>query len=186
MALNSNATLVVGAGNFFTAPYVEATPASLPADLSVTPAAPWVNLGHTSLEDIFSVASEGGEATTLGTLQAQSLRTTYSPRSETFNITLQQFDVDSLKLYFGGNATVGAGGELQVPGQPAPTIASFLAVFVDGANTFGFYAPKAEILRADDLSIADAESLAGLPLGIKPVAHGSNSWAYAVTPLGAA
>ena len=183
MALDSTATLVVGAGNFFTAPYVEATPAGLPADLLTVPS-PWVNLGHTSIEDIFSVTSEGGEATSLGTLQAKTLRTTYSPRSEAFNIVLQQWDVDSLRKYFGANATVGTDGELQVPVTPEPTIASFLAVFIDGANKFGFYAPKAEILRGDDLAIADSESLAGLPISVKPVAHGSNNWAYAVTPLG--
>lgn len=184
MALNSAATLVVGAGNFFTAPYVAATPAALPADLSVTPIAPWENMGHTSLEDIFSISSEGGEATSLGTLQARTLRTTYSPRSETFNIVLSQFDVESLSFYFGGNAEVGPGGELQVPLNPVPTVSSFLAIFVDGTNTFGFYAPKAEILRGDDLAIADAESMAGLPISVKPIAHGANNWAYAVTPLG--
>lgn len=182
MALNNNATLVVGAGNFFTAPYVEATPAALPADLGAV-GAPWVNIGHTSLEDIFSVASEGGEATNLGTLQAKTLRTTYSPRTETFNLTLQQFDVDSLKLYFGANATVGADGELQVPTTADATVASFLAVFVDGTNKFGFYAPKAEIVRGDDLALSDGESLAGLPLSVKPIVHASNGWAYAVTPL---
>jgi hypothetical protein len=185
LPLNNNATLVVGAGNFFTAPYVEATPAALPADLGAI-SAPWVNVGHTSLEDIFSVTSEGGEATSLGTLQAKTLRTTYSPRTEAFNIVLQQFDVDSLRKYFGANATLGSSGELRVPVTPEPTIASFLAVFVDGTNKFGFYAPKAEILRGDDLAIADAESLAGLPISVKPVAHGTNTWAYAVTPLGAA
>jgi len=185
MALDSTATLVVGAGNFFTAPYVEATPAALPVDLSTIPA-PWTNLGHTSLEDIFSVSSEGGEATSLGTLQAKTLRTTYSPRSETFNLVLQQFDAESLRLYFGSNAEVGAGGELQVPLSPTPTVSSFLAVFTDGVNKFAFYAPKAEIMRGDDLSISDSESLAGLPISVKPVASGSNDWAYAVTPLGAA
>lgn len=182
MTLNSNATLVVGAGNFFTAPYLTPTPTPLPADLGSV-SSPWVNVGHTSLEDIFSVSSEGGEATTLGTLQASTLRTTYSARTETFNITLQQFDLASLKLYFGSNAATGAGGELKVPVSPQATLASFLAVFVDGSNKFGFYVPKAEILRGDDLSIADTESLAGLPISVKPVIHGSNDWAYAVTPL---
>jgi hypothetical protein len=184
MTLDASTTLVVGAGNFYTAPYVVATPAALPSDLTAV-STPWVNLGHTSLEDIFSVASEGGEATSLGTLQARTLRTSYSARTETFNITLQQFDEASLKRYFGSNAAVGAGGELQVPLTPQATVESFLAVFFDGSNAFAFYAPKAEILRGDDLAIADSESLAGLPLAIKPVPHSTNTWAYAVTPLGA-
>ena len=29
---------------------------------------------------------------------------------------------------------------------------AFLAIFVDGENVFAFYAPKAEIYRADDMS----------------------------------
>jgi hypothetical protein len=182
MAITNAATLVVGAGNYFTAPYVQATPASLPADLSAV-SAPWVNVGHTSLEDVFSMTSEGGEPTVLGTLQNKSLRTSYSARQETINFTLQQFDEEGLKLYYGANATAGASGEIQGPSNPTPTVCSFLAVFTDGANQFAFYAPKAEIFRADDLSISDTESLAGLPLAVKPLNHATNQWAYAVTPL---
>lgn len=181
MAINNDATLVVGAGNFFRAPVDTA----IPLDLSA-PDVAWINLGHTSLEDIFSVTSDGGEATTIGTLQNKSLRTSYSARTETFGFTIQQFDAEALKLYYGANATVGAGGEIQVPNTPVPTVAAFLAVFKDGDNEFAFYAPKAEILRSDDLSISDTESLAGLPIGVKPLASGSNQWTYAVTPLVAA
>jgi hypothetical protein len=181
MAINNDATLVVGAGNFFTAPVDTA----IPADLA-TPGDTWVNAGHTSLEDIFSITSDGGDATTIGTLQNKALRTSYATRTETFNFTLQQFDVDSLKLYYGSNATVGAGGEVQVPASPTPTVKAFLAIFVDGENMFAFYAPKAEIFRADDLALSDTESLAGLPLAVKPLVSGTNKWAYSVTPLGAA
>jgi hypothetical protein len=58
-------------------------------------------------------------------------------------------------------------------------------VFVDGENYFAIYAPKAEIYRADDISFGDTESLAGLPIGVKPMAFGSNTYTYAITPLGA-
>lgn len=182
MALNDAATLVVGAGNYFTAVYNPTTPVVLPADLNA-PGVSWENVGHTSLEDIFSMSSEGGEATVLATLQNKTLRTSYSPRTETINFTLQQFDAAGLKLFYGSNATVGAGGEIQVPVTPTPTVCSFLVVFKDGENEFAFYCPKAEIYRADDLSISDTESLAGLPLGVRPIIHGSNAWAFAVTPL---
>lgn len=177
MALSDTATLVVGAGNYFTA----AVDTAIPVDL-LAPGGSWTNVGHTSLEDIFSLASDGGEATVIGTLQKRALRTTYSTRTETFNFTLMQFDSASLKLYYGSNA-VDVSGNVGVPTSPTPTTKAFLAVFVDGANKFAFYAPKAEIFRADDLSIADTESLAGLPLSVKPIASGANTWTYAVTPL---
>jgi hypothetical protein len=180
VALNDNATLVIGSGNYLTAP----VGTDLPEDLLV-PTSPWSSVGHTSLEDILSIASEGGEATTIGTLQNKSLRTKYSARTETMTFTLQQFDVPGLKLYYGSNAPVLPNGTVGVPTEPTPTSAAFLAVFVDGENHFAFYAPKAEIYRADDVSFGDTESLAGLPIGVKPMAFGSNTYTYAITPLGA-
>lgn len=179
MAINDDATLVVGAGNYLTAVEGSAAPVDLTA-----PAAPWDNVGHTSLEDILAIESEGGEATVIGTLQKRNLRTRYSTRTETLKFTLQQFDKPGLKLYYGKNAVELPDGTLGVPENPEPTTCAFLAIFLDGENVFAFYAPKAEIYRADDLSIGDTESLAGLPLGVKPIAYGTNKWTYSVTPLG--
>ncbi|MEU7905886.1 hypothetical protein [Actinoplanes sp. NPDC049118] len=177
--LNDNATLVIGAGNYLTSP----TGTALPNDL-LAPGTPWNPVGHTSLEDIFGITSEGGEATTLGSLQNKSLRTKYSARSETMTFTLMQFDEDALRLFYGANAPTLPNGLIGVPQDPVPTVCAFLTIFVDGENHFAFYAPKAEIYRADDLSISDTESLAGLPLGVKPMVLGTNTWTYAVTPLG--
>lgn len=179
MAQNDNATLVINTGNYFTAPVGTA----LPVDLMAPPVA-WVNVGHTSLTDIFSLTSAGGDATVLGTLQNKSLRTSYATRTETFNITVQQFDATTLKLYYGANATVNVDGTIGIPTNPQPTVAAFLAIFVDGANRFAIYVPKAEIMRADDLALSDTESLAGLPLAITPLTYLTNAYTYAVTPLG--
>lgn len=180
MAKNDNATLVVGSGNFFTAP----TGTAKPASLATAPADPWEAIGHTSLEDIFSFASEGGDATTLGTLQSKALRTTFAPRVESFAVTVMQFDRRSLRLYYGSNAPLLPDGTLGVPQSPAPTECAFLAIFVDGTNTFGIYVPKCEIFRSDDVAVSDAESLVGLPLSVKPLVYSTNIHTYAVTPLG--
>lgn len=182
MAKNDAATLVVDSGNFFTAPVGTA----LPLDLTA-PEVAWENVGHTSIEDIFATASEGGEGTSLATLQNKTLRTKYSARIETFAITLQQFDQAALKLYYGSNMVdVNLDGTLLgVPTNPVPTTKAFLAVFLDGANVFAFYAPKAEVFRGDDMEIASVEDLSGLPLSVKPLVQDSNPWAFAVTPLAA-
>ncbi|MFE3589405.1 hypothetical protein ACFXOY_18010 [Streptomyces niveus] len=177
--LNDAATLVIGSGNYLTAPLGT----DIPADL-LTPLSPWEAVGHTSLEDIFSIASEGGEATVIGSLQNKSLRTKYSARTETMALVLQQFDKAGLRLYYGSNAPELPSGLIGVPDDPIPTTCAFLAVFVDGENHFGFYAPKAEIYRGDDLSFGDTETLAGMPLGVKPMVYGANRWTYAITPLG--
>lgn len=180
MAVNDDAVLVIGSGNYFTAPVGTALPIDLKA-----PEVAWEAVGHTSLEDIFNTTSEGGEPTVIGTLQKKTLRTTYSPRSDTLGFTLQQFDEPGLKLYYGSNMVTNPDGTLGIPESPTPTICAFLAVFIDGDNIFAFYAPKAEIYRSDDPEFSDTESLAGLPLGVKPVVHNTNTWAYAVTPLAA-
>ncbi|WP_326554674.1 phage tail tube protein [Micromonospora sp. NBC_01813] len=180
MAKNDNATLVVGSGNFFTAP----VGTEMPESLSSAPAAPWEAVGHTSLEDIFSFSSEGGEATTLGTLQSKSLRTTYSPRTESFALTINQFDRRSLRLYYGANAPLLPNGTLGIPQSPEPTECAFLAIFVDGSSAFGLYTARCEIFRGDDVAVADAESLVGLPLNIKPLIFSTNEHTYEITPLG--
>lgn len=180
MALDPTATLVVNTGNFYTAPVGTVIPADLDAITT-----PWAVVGHTSLEDIFSITSDGGDRNVLGTLQNVSLRTKYSVRQESFNFTLQQFDEDALKLYYGSNATILADGSVGVPQNPIPTTVAFLAVFYDGTNTFTFYCPKADVYRADDMSIGDTESLAGLPLQVTPLVHNTNEYTYAVSPLGA-
>lgn len=179
MAINDDATLVIGAGNYLTAAIDTALPANL-----LAPDVAWEKVGHTSLEDILSISSDGGDATVLGTLQNKSLRTKYSTRTDTLGFTLQQFDTPSLKLYYGANAPTLPNGLIGVPTEPVPTVKAFLAIFLDGNNVFAFYAPKAEIFRSDDIAAGDSESLVGLPLGVKPLQSGSNAYTYAVTPLG--
>lgn len=184
MALIDDATLVVGAGNYFKADVDTAQP----DDLATTPYTGWDNIGHTSLTDILAFSSDGGEKSVLGTLQNSSLRTVYSKRTEALAINLQQFDEDSLKLYYGSNAVDVSGGTGQAwvgnPTNPQPTEAAFLAVYVDGENYFGLYMPKCSIFRGDDVSVDDTENFVSLPLSITPLQSGTNTWTYALTPLG--
>lgn len=183
MTTNDDAVLLPTTGHYYKAPVGTKIKKS---DL-LNPPAPWVELGHTSIEDLLSITSEGGEATVLGTLQNKNLRTKYSTRTETMTFTLLEFDEEGLRLYYGKNAenlTGDSEGFLAVPGDPTPTDAAFLVTFEDGDNVFGFWAPKTEILRGDDLDLADTENFAGLPLAVRPLNLGTNKWAYAVTPLG--
>lgn len=177
MALDNNAVLKVGTGHFYKAPV--GTP--LPEDLR-NPGALWEHMGHTSLEDILASSSEGGEATTLGSLQAPTLRQSFSARTESYSMNLLQFDAPSLKLYYGSNAVVTAGGAVQIPQDPTPTESAWLFVFYDGNVTGGIYAPKASIFRSDDLAISDTESLSSLPLQVTPLTYETNTWAITFIP----
>ena len=78
MAYINDAALVVANADFYTGK----VGAAAPTDLNEIDDVVWSVLGHTSPEDILSWASEGGEATTIGSLQNPSLRTVYSARTE--------------------------------------------------------------------------------------------------------
>lgn len=183
MAINDNSTLVVKTGRFYVAPV--GTPA--PTDLTDI-AEPWEEMGHTSLEDILAWATEGGDTTTLGSLQSPSLRNTTASRTESFTTTLLQWDAKTLPFYFGANMALIPGSEIfyGVKSSPAPVKKAFLVVFEDGQNRFPVYAPSAEIGRGDDLSLDSTEDLAGLPIQITLLNYQGNDWSFAVAPIGAA
>lgn len=163
MALLESAVLKPNTASFFKAP----TGTAKPADLK-TPGVEWENLGHTTFENILTTSSEGGETSTLRSLQTQQLRVSTTPRTESFQINLLQFDEDSLQLYYGANAVID-GEEIEVPSDPQPTECAWLAVLYDGEKVAGYYAPKASIFRAEDIAISDTESLAQLPLQVTPL-----------------
>ena len=177
MALDSTAVLKVGVGHFYTAPVGTA----LPADLR-NPAGPWVHMGHTSVADILSAASEGGETTTLRSLQNATLRTSTAARTEAFVMNLLQFDSASLKLYYGSNATIDGSGHVSVPSSPVPTEVAWLVVFYDGQTTAGVYAPKTSIFRNDDLSVSDTENLVQLSVRVTPLQNGANDYSFKWLP----
>lgn len=176
MALDNTAVLKVGTGHFYTAPVGTA----IPADLR-NPGGTWTEVGHTSVQDILSASSEGGETTTLRSLQNKTLRQSVAPRTEAFIMNLLQFDTAGLKLYYGSNAAL-VGGHVRVPSNPVPTEVAWLVVFYDGQSTAGIYAPKVSIIRSDDLAVADTENLAQLSLKVTPLNYGANDWPFEWIP----
>ena len=178
MAQNDEATLVIGGGKFYTA--VVGTEA--PEDIS-EPGSAWKEIGHTSLENIFAINSEGGDVTILGTLQSRELRTKRAPRSESFRINLAQWDEDALQFYFGSNA-VTEDGWMEVPSDPTPVKVAFLAAFTDSGRQFGIYSASTEMARGDNIDLSDTENLATLPVDIKPLQYQGADSAWSLTPLG--
>lgn len=177
MALDNSAILKVGTGAFYTAEIGTELPTSI-----LEPGSPWENMGHTSLEDILNSASEGGDQTTLSSLQNRNLRTTVAARTESFNINLLQFDSDSLKLYYGDNAVVTPEGSVRPAIEPVPAERAWLFVFRDGDRVGAIYAPKASFFRGDDFAISDTESLSRLNLRITPLAVDGNAHAIEFVP----
>lgn len=174
MALNDNAVLKPNTAHFYTATELTARPADLR-----NPGAEWEHMGHTSLEDILAASTEGGDQSILPSLQNRQLRTARNTSTTSFRVNLLQLDKNSAKLYFGSNAEFDASGNIvSVPADPQPTKVAWLCVMYDGQNDAGYYAARAEIVRGEDLSISDTESLAMLPVQITPLSVGDGGTPY--------
>lgn len=167
MALNNEAVVKVSTAHFYTAPVDTELPAGGTLDPEVD--TEWEEMGHTPLSDILSIAFEGGETTTLGSLQNPELRTARSPRTATVNMSLLQWDTPGKKLFLGSNAMVDSEGRVGPAANPTPTTTAVYILIEDGENYMDIVFPKAEIIGTGDLSLSDTESLAALPLAITPL-----------------
>lgn len=182
MAFNADAVLKPTRIDFYWAPAGTAKPEDIFAD----PKGPWENIGHSSIEDILNVTTEGGEPQQLGSAQNPSLRTSVSAAVRSFTANFLQWDAATLKLYYGANAVVAEDGSLKVPEQPTPSEGAWLAIVRDGAKRGGFYARKCSAIGDGDFSISDTDSLAQLPIRFTPTSGDGGIAAFEFLPLKAA
>lgn len=124
----------------------------------------WKNLGHTSRDDMPEWGFDGGDTEVKGTWQKKRLRevATGDPVADSVLVNLQQWDMDSLELYFGADSA-GTPGIFGVSGDFAPVEKAFLVIIVDGSVRLGFYASKASLKRDDSIDMP-VDEFASLPV----------------------
>lgn len=180
MALNDSAVIIPGTGQMYIAPSETAQPASLTA-----PAAPWVNLGHTSREDGLTITRDGGDSEVIGTWQNPSLRERRDPTTFAITAFLHQVDNDVLELYF-GPGDVATADEFGVTSAIATVEKALYVRIIDGTNEVGLYVPKVSISSEDDVEI-DVEGFLAFPVRMTVLqATGSNLMTFLGPELGAA
>ena len=157
MALIDDAVLIPGTGYLYLAPAESARPGSLTA-----PAAPWVNLGHTSRDDGLTITRDGGDSETLGTWQNTALRERRDPTTLAITMQLHQVDATVLSLYF-GTGDITTPGEFGVVDASGTTTQAMFVRIVDGANSAYLYVPKVSIGADDDVEV-DVENFLAFPV----------------------
>lgn len=168
MALNGNKTLKVSNAHFYwKAESGAAAPSTL--DASAVKAAGYEDIGHSSISNILASSTEGGETTTLGSIQNPALRQSTTAAIRSFTVNLLQWDDLALKLFYGAN-TVIESGKISIPQTPNPSEGTWLAVLEDGENKIAIHAAKCSAIGDGDMSIADSDSLAELPVKFTPIA----------------
>ena len=179
MAFNSDSVLKPTRADFYWAK----TGTPKPADIFGVIPSPWDNMGHSSIEDILNVSTEGGEPTQLGSLQNTSLRTSVSAAVRSFTVNFLQWDAPTLKMYYGANTEISADGTVRIPEQPLPSEGAWLAVLSDGDARGGFYATKCSAIGDGDFSISDTDSLAQLPIRFTPISVEGAAHAFEFLPI---
>src|SRR5690606_33400867 len=94
MALTDSAVVVPGTGHIYIAPVATAVPSDPSA-----PAAPWVEIGHTSRDEGLTITRSGGDSEVLGSWQNPSLRERRDPTTWAVTFQLLQVDAVNFELY---------------------------------------------------------------------------------------
>ncbi|RZS39150.1 hypothetical protein EV193_104366 [Herbihabitans rhizosphaerae] len=156
MALNDDAVLIPGTGHIYLAPVNTVEPVAPTA-----PTTPWVEVGHTSLEEGLSISREGGDPEVKGTWQSTALRERREPTVWSIGFQVHQVDRENLGLFFGaGTVTAGRFG---VSANPTPTEHALYVRMVDGANEIGLWIPKVSLFANDDVEV-DPENFLSFPV----------------------
>ena len=156
--LDDDLVLLPAVGHYFFHP---SKFAPLPDDV-LHPDGGWHDCGHTSLEDPFSIARDGGDVTTKGTWQKPRLRNSIETFTDSIAFVLQQWGYEQYRYYFGANS-VRDGRWTKTPTKPVEVEGSLLCVVEDGDEQLPLYSGHVSIGRGDDIEF-DAEEFAGLPV----------------------
>lgn len=138
----------------------------------------WVNIGHTSRDDLPEWGYDGGDTETRGSWQNASLREVVTDQAADYCIIrLMQFTSDALELYYGRNAST-TSGVFGVPtGTQVPQEHALFIVIVDGATKLGFHASKASFRRDDSITMA-VDEFAVLPVRATFMDYGTSPIKY--------
>lgn len=157
MALNDTQVFIPGQGRLYVAPVGTAVPGNLTA-----PAAPWIDLGHTSIEDGLTIGREGGDSEVLGTWQNPALRERRESTTWFVTVFLHQVSNQTLSFFFGGG-DASVSGEFGVPLLPQAQERSLFIRIIDGSNEAPLFIPRVSLLADDDVEL-DVENLMAFPV----------------------
>ncbi len=156
------------------------------AAVGLGPWTPWTEIGHTSGDSPLQVNRSGGDVTTQDTWQAAGVASSVAATNFALAFSLMQYDYDSMKLYYGANANVGANGMLQTaPANPAPTEKALLLQILNGSKAEWRHYPRVSIIGADGENF-DRTKLAGMPVQASILSSSTFAFGQQLTQVGAA
>ena len=157
MAINDAAVVTPARGYIFTAAVGTAAPT--PAEVEAyTPGGTltgWVDVGHTSRDELPEFGSDGGDREVRGTWQNESLKSVVTEVPVDYvSFRLHQADEQSLAMYYGvanSSATVGMFSVADM--SVSSTEKALTIIIIDGTTHLGFHATRTSISRDDAIGM---------------------------------
>jgi hypothetical protein len=174
-ALTATATFTGG-----TTPAITVSSTGRAADFSA-----YTEIGHTSPDNPLQMNRSGGDVTTLGSWQADSIDSSQAAVSWSMAYSLLQYDAFSLKLYHGSNSNVAADGMVQVSQAPTATENALFLIIKNGNKAQVRHVPRVSTIAADGENF-DTSKLAELPVQSSFLASSTLSYGQALSFTGAA
>lgn len=149
---------------------------AIPADITVSPPAPWVDLGYTT-EDGVTVSVDQTTEDLPAWQSLEPLRILVTAEPKAFNFTLRQLEKSSFTTAFGGSVvTVGVNNyrwEPPVSGS-IPTKA-YLVEFLDDTIKYRFVYRRVNQAGARELNFVRSNAV-NLPLSYRVLAATPRTW----------
>jgi hypothetical protein len=121
--------------------------------------ATFLNFGHTSSENLFSLTPDGGDATSLRTWLRENMKTIYDDMSWALAGKSVQFDAATLQWIFNGWSDSNGKGTVVGAAKKA-TEAALVLIANAGDGALGFYLPNVSIAFDDDGWAPDLQQFA--------------------------
>lgn len=156
--------------------YVADEGATVPADITVSPNASWLDLGYTTEDGVtFSVEQETEDIP--GWQSLEPLRTVVTAEPKAFNFTLRQLERVSFVTAFGGSvATLGANNyKWTPPAAGSQPVKSYIVEFEDGSLKYRFVYRRTQQQGARELNFVRSNAV-NLPLDYKVLAASPETW----------
>lgn len=124
----------------------------------------WKPIGHMSSETGLKIAKTGGELSTKSTLQVEKFRVKSTSIEWSAEGALVQFDEDSIKRFFGINATVDANGYVNAPTAPKPEELALLMIARDADMALVMGGRKVAVVGNGDFTPTNKDGFIEMPL----------------------
>jgi hypothetical protein len=143
-------------------------------------------IGHTSNDNPLQVNRSGGDVTSVGSWQQDNIDSSQAPVTESLAFSLLQYDLQSMKLYYGSNALLAADGSLYTnPSGAAATETALFLIIKNGAKAQARHWPRVSISAADGENF-DISKLSEMPIQASVLSSNTLTFGKAISPVGVA